>query len=131
MRHFIPSWIRVPIVFFIIFGLVEYFVDSGDKPAFLEQPIIMLFLLLVLLILVAIEAIVGSMDNILYQSLSEEAKANYHAQKSKTPKFISWISNTYKKLVGGKPITEEHEIILDHIHIAFRVTVIDCPKSSG
>ena len=120
MRHFIPSWIRVPIVFFIIFGLVEYFVDSGEKPAFLEQPIIMLFLLLVLLILVAIEAIVGSMDNILYQSLSEEAKANYDAQKSKTPKFISWISNTYKKLVGGKPITEEHEIILDHNYDGIR-----------
>lgn len=114
MRHLIPSWIRVPVVFFIILGLVEYFVDSGDKPAFIEQPVIMLFLLLVLLILIAIEAIVGSMDNILYQSLSEEAKARYDAQKTKTPKFISWIVNTYKKLVGGKPITEEHEIILDH-----------------
>ena len=47
MRHFIPSWVRVPIVFFFVFGLVEFFIDSGDKPAFIEQPIIMLFLLLV------------------------------------------------------------------------------------
>jgi len=114
MRHFIPSWVRVPIVFFIIFGLVEYFVDSGDKPAFIEQPIIMLFLLLVLLILIAIEAIVGSMDNILYQSLSADAKVKYDDQKVKTPKFIAWISSTYKKLLGQKPIQEEHEIILDH-----------------
>jgi len=114
MRQFIPSWIRVPVVFFIIVGLVEFFIDSGDKPAFIEQPIIMLFLLLVLLILIAIEAIVGSMDNILYQSLSDDAKIKYDAQKVSTPKFISWISNTYKKLVGAKPIIEEHEIILDH-----------------
>jgi len=114
MRHLIPSWIRVPIVFFIILGLVEYFVDSGDKPAFIEQPIIMLFLLLVLLILIAIEAIVGSMDNILYQSLSEEAKAKYVAQKVKAPKIITWLSATYKKLLGQKPVEEEHEIILDH-----------------
>ncbi len=46
MRHLIPSYIRVPLVFFIIAGLVEYFVDSGDKPAFMEQPIILLFLLI-------------------------------------------------------------------------------------
>ncbi len=114
MRQFIPSWIRVPVVFFIIVGLIEFFIDSGEKPAFIEQPIIMLFLLLVLLILIAIEAIVGSMDNILYQSLSEEAKAQYDAQKVKTPKIITWIANSYKNLLGQKPIKEEHEIILDH-----------------
>jgi cytochrome c oxidase cbb3-type subunit 3 len=114
MRQFIPSWIRVPVVFFIIVGLIEFFIDSGEKPAFIEQPIIMLFLLLVLLILIAIEAIVGSMDNILYQSLSEEAKAQYDAQKVKTPKIVTWIANSYKNLLGQKPIKEEHEIILDH-----------------
>ncbi|MDO6597071.1 cbb3-type cytochrome c oxidase N-terminal domain-containing protein [Oceanihabitans sp. 2_MG-2023] len=115
MKNFIPSWVRVPVIFFIIFGLVEYFVDSGSKPAFIEQPIIMLFLLLVLVILIATEAIVGSMDNILYQSLDEEGKARYAASKEvKTPKSIKWLQETYTKLLGAKPIQEEHEIILDH-----------------
>ncbi|RKE98178.1 cbb3-type cytochrome c oxidase N-terminal domain-containing protein [Ichthyenterobacterium magnum] len=114
MKNFIPSWVRVPVVFFIIFGLIEYFVDSGEKPAFIEQPVIMLFLLLVLLILIATEAIVGSMDNILYQSLDEEAKARFDAQKTKAPKFIAWLKKTYIKLLGQKPVEEEHEIILDH-----------------
>ena len=114
MRQFIPSWIRVPVIFFAIFGLVEYFVDSGKQPAFIEQPIIMLFLLLVLLILITIEAIVGSMDTILYQSLTTEAKAKYDANKVKTLKVVTWIASTYKKLLGQKPIQEEHEIILDH-----------------
>ena len=113
MRNFIPSWIRVPVVFFVIVGLVEYVVDSGDKPAFIEQPVIMLFLLL-LLILIAIEAIVGSLDNLLYQSLDKDAKARYDSQKAKTPTIITWIASTYKKLLGQKPIQEEHEIILDH-----------------
>lgn len=113
MRHLIPSWVRVPVVFFIIFGLVEYFIDSGDKPAFVEQPIVLLFLLLVLLVLIAIEAIVASVDNILYQSLDEEAKARYDAKRSKVPEF-KWIKNIYKKLLGQKPVEEEHEIILDH-----------------
>ena len=114
MKNFMPSWIRVPLIFFVILGLVEYFIDSGEKPAFLDQPIIMLFLLLVLFILISTEAIVGSMDNIMYQSLDKEAKARYTAQKNSTPKFITWVANTYKKLVGSKPIQEEHEIILDH-----------------
>ena len=120
MKSFFPSWIRVPVVFFIIYGLVEYFIESGEKPAFMEQPIIMLFLVLVLLILVAIEAIVGSMDNILYQSLDEAAKARYNAEKAKMPKFILWVQKVYKKLVGGKPIEEEHEIILDHNYDGIR-----------
>lgn len=114
MRHLIPSFIRVPVVFFIIVGLVEYFVDSGDQPAFMEQPIIMLFLLLVLLILLAIEGIVGSMDNILYQSLDEEAKARYDAKRAEPSKLIVWVKDTYKKLLGSKPIEQEGEIILDH-----------------
>ncbi|WP_422107937.1 cbb3-type cytochrome c oxidase N-terminal domain-containing protein [Winogradskyella sp.] len=114
MRHLIPSYIRVPVVFLAIVGLVEYFVDSGDQPAFMEQPIIMLFLLLVLLILLAIEGIVGSMDNILYQSLDEEAKARYDAQKVAPSKLTLWIKKTYKKLLGSRPIEEEGEIILDH-----------------
>ena len=54
------------------------------------------------------------MDNILYQSLNEEAKAKYDAQKVKTPKIITWLSTIYKKLLGQKPVEEEHEIILDH-----------------
>lgn len=113
MRHLIPSYIRVPVIFFCIAGLVEYFVDSGDQPAFMEQPVILLFLILVLLILIAIEGIVGSIDNILYQSLDEAAKARYDAAKQSTPKFDK-IKALYKQLVGAKPIEEEGEIILDH-----------------
>ena len=97
MRHYIPSWMRATVVFFIIFGLIEYFIDSGDEPAFLAQPIIMLFLVLVLLILIATEAIVGAMNNILYQSLDEAGKARYDAKNTKPSKLISWIKNTYNR----------------------------------
>ncbi|WP_431135132.1 cbb3-type cytochrome c oxidase N-terminal domain-containing protein [Psychroserpens mesophilus] len=114
MRNSIPSWIRVPVVFFLIMGIVEYTIDSGDKPAFIEKPMVLLFLLLVLLIIIAIEAIVSSINNVLYQSLDEEAKARFNAQKTNTPKIVKWVSETYNKLLGSKPMEEEHEIILDH-----------------
>ncbi len=113
MRNLVPSWIRVPVVFFIIFGAVEFFIDSGEKPAFIEYPVVLLFLLLVLLILIAIEAIVGALENVMMHKLDEEAKVKFLAEKEKAYEF-KWFKDTYKKLLGQKPIEEEGEIILDH-----------------
>lgn len=113
MRQLIPSWIRVPVVFFIIFAITEYVIDSGDKPAFVEYPAVLLFLFLVLLILIAIEAIIGALENVMLHKLDEEAKARFLAKKNKTYQF-TWLKNSYKKLLGSKPIEEEAEIILDH-----------------
>lgn len=120
MRQFIPSWIRVPIIFFLIAGLAEFFIDSGTQPAFMEQPLVMLFLIFVLVLLIGIESIVSSMDNILYQSLDAEAKARYNAKKVEKSKVLAWISSTYEKLLGGKPMEEEHDIILDHNYDGIR-----------
>ena len=113
MRNLIPSWVRVPLVFFIIFGITEYIIDSGAKPAFVEYPIVGLFLLLVLLILIAIEAIIGALENVMLHKLDAEARARFLEEKQKTYQF-TWLKDTYTKLVGTKPIEEEGEIILDH-----------------
>ena len=126
MRNLFPSYIRVPLVFFTIFGLIEFFVDSGEKPAFIKYPVVMLFLLLVLLIIIAIEAIVGALENVLFQSLDEAAKARFLASKNKTYKF-TWLSNMYKKLVGTKPIEKEHELILDHNYDGIKELDNDLP----
>ena len=113
MRNLIPSWVRVPLVFFIIFGITEYIIDSGAKPAFVEYPVVGLFLLLVLLILIAIEAIIGALENVMLHKLDAEARARFLEEKQKTYQF-TWLKDTYTKLVGTKPIEEEGEIILDH-----------------
>lgn len=113
MRNLIPSYFRIPVVFFTIYGLTEFFIDSGDRPAFMKYPSVILFLLLVLLIIIAIEVIVAALENIMFQTLDEEAKKRYLADKNKKPEF-AWIKKTYLKLLGSKPIEEEAEIILDH-----------------
>jgi len=113
MKNLAPWWIRIPIVFFIIFGLMEYFIDSGDKPAFLTYPITQVFLLLVLLILAGIELILNSIENVLYQTLSDEAKERYLSAKSQGWEW-KWGKRMYNRLLGSKPIEEEGEIILDH-----------------
>lgn len=126
MRNLFPSYIRVPLVFFTIFGLIEFFVDSGEKPAFMEYPIIMLFLLLVLLIILAIEAIVGALESVMFQSLNAEAKERYIVSKNK-PIKLTWLRETYKKLVGTKPLEEEHELILDHNYDGIKELDNDLP----
>ena len=113
MRKLVPSWVRVPVVFFIIFGVVEFFIDSGKKPAFIEYPVVLLFLFLVLLILIAIEAIVGALENVMLQKLDKEAKARFLADKEKSYQF-TWFKKTYNKLLDQKPLEEEGEIVLDH-----------------
>lgn len=113
MRKLLPSYIRIPLIFFIIAGLVEYFVPSVNQPAFIEQPVVLLFLLFVLVALIAIEGIVSSIENILFQSLDEKGKERFLESQKSTIKF-TWLSNFYKKLLGSKPIEAEGEIILDH-----------------
>ena len=113
MRNIIPSWIRVIVAFFILFGFTEFIIDSGEKPAFIEYPIVSLFLLLVLLILIAIEAIIATLENVMLLKLDEEARARFLEEKQKSIK-LDWLKNVYKKLLGSKPLEEEGEIILDH-----------------
>ena len=113
MKNISPWWIRIPIVFFAIFALMEFFIDSGDKPAFITYPITQFFLLLVLLILIGIELVLKSIENVLFQTLSEEAKERYLTSKSKGWEW-EWGKRMYEKLKGSRPIEEEGEIIIDH-----------------
>lgn len=113
MKNSIPAWLRVPVLFFVIFGLMEYFIDSGEQPAFIAYPITQFFLLMVLLLLIAIEMILKSVENVMFHTLSEEAKHKYlQARKSSTE--WAWGKRIYQKLTASKPIAEEGEIILDH-----------------
>ncbi|MFS4456014.1 cbb3-type cytochrome c oxidase N-terminal domain-containing protein [Maribacter sp. 2304DJ31-5] len=106
-------WIRIPLIFFTIFGLMEYFIDSGEQPAFIAYPMAALFLVFVLLLLIGIELILASIENIMFQTLSEEAKERYLASTSKKWEW-TWGKKTYQKLLGSRPVEEEGEIILDH-----------------
>lgn len=114
-----PWWIRVPVLFFLIFGLMEYFIDSGDKPAIIEYPITQFFLLLVLMILIAIELILSSIENIMFQTLSEEGKEKYLASKNKKLEW-KWAKDLYQRLTKTKSIEREGEIIMDHNYDGIR-----------
>ncbi len=114
-----PWWIRIPVLFFLIFGLMEYFIDSGDKPAIIEYPITQFFLLMVLMILIAIELILKSIENVMFQTLSEEAKERYILEKNRKREW-TWGKRMYKRLTRSRAIEKEGEIILDHNYDGIR-----------
>lgn len=119
MKNMSPWWIRIPIIFFVIFGLMEYFIDSGEKPAIIEYPITQFFMLMVLLMLIAIELILKSVENVMFQTLSEEAKKRYQTAKSEQYEW-AWGKKVWNKLTGNKPLEKEGEIILDHNYDGIR-----------
>jgi cytochrome c oxidase cbb3-type subunit 3 len=70
-------------------------------------------LLVILLFLIAAEVILGAVENIMFQSLSPEAKERYmEAQQKRMEKYD--LKRIYRKLAGTRPISEEGELELDH-----------------
>lgn len=114
-----PWWIRIPVLFFLVFGLMEYFIDSGEQPAFIKYPVTQFFMLMVLLILIAIELILKAIENVMFQTLSAEAQERYLADKSKKWQW-KWGQKMYARLTKTKKIEQEGEIILDHNYDGIR-----------
>ena len=114
MKKLIPSYVRVPLIFAIVLGAMEYFIDSGEQPAFIKFPMVGLFLGVFLFLLIAIEIVVSAVDNVTYHLLTDEQKKQLEEAQSipfSESKFYQSIS---KKLTRSKEVEEEHDILLDH-----------------
>ena len=114
MKKFFPVYVRVPLIFFIVFALMEYFIDSGDKPAFVKYPMVSLFLFVFLFILIAIEITLSAVNRVMYQLLSPEEKAQKELEESLSFKESTWFKNLMHKLTKTEPIEKEGELLMDH-----------------
>jgi cytochrome c oxidase cbb3-type subunit III len=114
MKKLIPPYLRVTLIFFAVFAAMEYFVDSGDKPAFIKFPMVSLFLLVFLFLLIAIEITVNAVDTITYHLLTEEQKAKLAATTSISFKESKWYQNLLKMFTSTVPIEREGELLLEH-----------------
>ncbi|MFV5691882.1 cbb3-type cytochrome c oxidase N-terminal domain-containing protein [Flavobacterium sp. LT1R49] len=114
MKKLIPAYVRVPVIFFAVFGAMEYFIDSGDKPAFIKFPMVSVFLFVFLFLLIAIEITMSAVDNITYQLLSEEQKLKLEEVNSLGLKEKEWFKNLMKSLTNTVPLENEGELLLEH-----------------
>lgn len=120
MKKLIPVYVRVPLIFFAVFAAMEYFIDSGDRPAFIKFPMVSLFLFVFLFLLIAIEITISAIDKITYQLLTEEQKTKLEATSSVGFKDSEWYSKLLKKLTKSEPIENEGQLLLDHDYDGIR-----------
>jgi cytochrome c oxidase cbb3-type subunit 3 len=114
MKKIIPSYVRVPLIFAFVFGALEYFIDSGSHPAFIEYPMVSVFLVVFLFLLIAIEIVVSAVDNITYHMLTEEQRKLLEEAQSVLFKESQWVKNLLNKLTRSKSIEQEADVMLEH-----------------
>jgi len=114
MKKFFPAYVRVPLFFFIGFALMEYCIDSGDKPAFIKYPMVSVFLFVFLFILVAIEITLNAVNRVMYQLLTPEEKAKLDYEDSLSLQESTWFKDLMHKLTKTEPIEKEGDLLLHH-----------------
>ena len=114
MKKLIPSYVRVPLLFAIVFAALEYFIDSGDRPAFIKFPMVALFLGVFLFLLIAIEIVIDAVDKVTYHLLTDEQKKQLSEAQSVSFTESKWYQNMVSKLTRSKEMEREEDIMLDH-----------------
>jgi len=114
MRKYIPVYVRFPIFYALVFVLTEYFIDSGDRPAFVKYPIVPIIHLLLIFIFITVEVILNAVDNVSYQLLTEEAKEKFDVEKAKPFTQTEFYKKWLFKISALKPIENEKDIELEH-----------------
>ncbi len=115
------SFLRIAGLTVLAVILVNITLETGDQSAFEVYPVLWLILSAIVVIAIGIEVSISSLENILYRSLTSEARERYDASViAKKEKRLGWFKETYKKLVDKKPLEKEEEIVLDHNYDGIR-----------
>ncbi|MDI5895019.1 cbb3-type cytochrome c oxidase N-terminal domain-containing protein [Flavobacterium algoritolerans] len=114
MKKLIPVYVRVPVIFFAVMMAMEYFIDSGDRPAFIKFPMVSVFLFVFLFLLIAIEITMKAVDNITYHLLTEEQKNQLNEANDLSFKDSEWYKKLMEKLTKTEPLANENQLLLEH-----------------
>jgi cytochrome c oxidase cbb3-type subunit 3 len=114
MKKLIPVYVRVPVIFFTVMMAMEYFIDSGDQPAFLRFPMVSVFLFVFLFLSIAIEITMSAVDNITYHLLTEEQKIQLNKASDSSLKDTEWYKKLMEKLTKAKSADNEDQLLLEH-----------------
>src|SRR6478735_5730825 len=114
MKKFFPAYLRVLIIFFAFFGLMEYLIDSGSKPAFIKYPMVSVFLGVFLFVLIAIEITISAVNNVSYHLLTDEERKAAEESENLGFKDSRLYKYVMSKVVVAKSKEEESELLLHH-----------------
>lgn len=128
MKNIIPAYLRVLLIFFSVFGAMEYFIDSGDRPAFIKYPMLALFLFVFLFLLIAIELTLSAIDNITYQLMTEEQKKKLEEVVRIDFRQTTWYKNLVKRLTKSVAVEDEAALLLSHDYDGIRELDNNLPR---
>lgn len=113
--------IRIFLVAVIGYFFLNWVGTTGETSIFIEEPWLWAFYGFIVLFYITAEICIQALESVLYRTLSPENQKSYNekAAFAKANQF-KWFKETYKKLLGSKPIEEEGEIILDHNYDGIR-----------
>ena len=127
MKKLFPAYLRVPVLFFIVGFAMEYIIDSGSKPAFIEYPMVSLFLVFFLFLLIAVELTISAVDNVTYHLLSDEEKQKRAVEDELSITESAWYKRMMQMLTKSRPVSADAEMLLDHDYDGIRELDNDLP----
>ncbi|UUC44297.1 cbb3-type cytochrome c oxidase N-terminal domain-containing protein [Flavobacterium cerinum] len=114
MKKYFPVYVRIPVLFALFFMAMEFFIDSGDRPAFIKFPIVSLILLLFLFVLIAMEIVLKATNNVLDALLTEEQRKQKEIEENLPLAETPFVKGLLQKLTRSRKIEEEGELMMDH-----------------
>lgn len=120
MKNTFPAYIRVTVLFILFFLGVEYFVESGDKPAYMVYPILFVVYAVFLFVLIAMEMMRNAADTITYHLMNEEQREAYEAEQNQSITEKAWYKKAMSRLTKSEPIETEAEVMLNHEYDGIR-----------
>ena len=114
MKRFFPVYVRVPLLFVLFYFALELLIDSGDKPAFIEHPIVLILLGLFLFALIAVEIVAAATNKIMDRLMTAEERAEEERLEKLPLGQSPAIKKIMAKLTRSKSIESEGELMLGH-----------------
>ena len=108
MKNRIPAYVMIPSVLITLVIVIALMLDTKEYPGFWESPYLWMFMFVVTLLLLALDAINKSLDAIKLNNMSAEERAGVKSSKKQ-----GW-SALMQSLTDAKEVEHEEDILLDH-----------------
>lgn len=114
MKKLFPIYVRIPVLFTLFFMAMEFFIDSGDRPAFVKYPILNVVLLIFLLILIACELVLQATNKVVNTLLTDEQRKAQEIEDNLPFTQTQFYKGLMTKLTRTRKVEEEGELLLHH-----------------
>lgn len=108
MKNRIPAYITIPSVLITLVAVIALMLDTKEYPGFWESPYLWMFLFVVTILLLALDALNKSIDAIRLHNLPEEERKLVSSNKK------SGWKGLMHSLTNAKEIEHEKDILLNH-----------------